>query len=212
MSHRIADASSFLTFIKNWAATARHLETNVICPEFVAAKVFPPKDDGGFDIHMGGTEKNIVLKRFEFRKSLIATLKERYAHKTIAENLIHPMRAEALSTFIWSRFSASTQTKLGPDKPLLLFNAVNLRKMINQPLLDDSFRNFFQDTIAISLQDTREEDCYSLVNKLRESVSRIDKDYVKKLQVGTNELADLQQRMAQVVNIGEIVEFYFSSL
>ncbi|KAK0599699.1 hypothetical protein LWI29_007777 [Acer saccharum] len=66
MSHKIANASSFLTFIKNWAATARHLETYVICPEFVAAKVFPPKDDGGFDIYMGAAEKNIVLKRFKF--------------------------------------------------------------------------------------------------------------------------------------------------
>ena len=47
---------------------------------------------------------------------------------------------------------------------------------------------------------------------MRESVSRIDKDYLKKLQDSTNELADLQERMAQGVNKGEIVEFYFSSL
>ncbi|KAK3200695.1 hypothetical protein Dsin_024110 [Dipteronia sinensis] len=212
MSHRIADASSFLTFMKNWAATARHLENNVIRPEFVAAKVFPPKGDGEFDIHMGATEKNIVLKRFVFRNSVIAALKERYAHKSTAENLIRPTRVEALSIFIWSRFSASTQTKIGPDKPLLLFNSVNLRKRMNQPLPDDSFGNLFQDAVTISLQDTREEDCYSLVNKLRESVSRIDKDYVKKLQDGTNELADLKERMAQGVNKREILEFYFSSL
>ncbi|KAK2637870.1 hypothetical protein Ddye_025665 [Dipteronia dyeriana] len=212
MSHKIADASSFLTFIKNWAATARHLETNVICPEFVAAKVFSPKDDGGLDIYMGAAEKNIVLKRCEFRNSAIAALKERYAHKSTAENLIRPTRVDALSTFIWSRFSASTQTKIGPEEPLLLFNAVNLRKRVNHPLPDDSFGNFFQDAVTISLQDNR-EDCYSLVNKLRESVSRIDKDYVKKLQDGTNELANLQQRMAQLgVNKGAIVKFYFSSL
>ncbi|KAK1583588.1 hypothetical protein Q3G72_025266 [Acer saccharum] len=159
------NASSFLTFIKNWAATARHLETNVICPEFVAAKVFPPKDVGGFDIYMGAAEKNIVLKRFEFRNSVIAALKERYAHQSTAEKLIRPTRVEALSTFIWSRFSASTQTKIGPDKPLLLFNAVNLHKRMHQPLPDDSFGNFFQDAVTVSLQDTR-EDCYSLVNKL----------------------------------------------
>ncbi|KAK0602941.1 hypothetical protein LWI29_038414 [Acer saccharum] len=206
MSHKIANASSFLTFIKNWAATARHLETYVICPEFVAAKVFPPKDDGGFDIYMGAAEKNIVLKRFEFRNSVIATLKERYAHKITAENLIRPYQL-----FYEAVFSASTQTKIGPYKPLLFFNAVNLHRRMNQPLPGDSFGNFFQDVVTISLQDTR-EDCYSLVNKLRESVSTIDKDYLKKLQDGTNELADLQERMAQGVNKREIVKFYFSSL
>ncbi|KAK1584224.1 hypothetical protein Q3G72_030928 [Acer saccharum] len=95
MSHKIADASLFLTFIKNWAATARHLETYVICPDFVAAKVFPPKDDGGFNIYMGAAEKNIVLKRFEFRNSVIAALKERYAHQSTTENLIRPTCVEA---------------------------------------------------------------------------------------------------------------------
>ncbi|KAK1584633.1 hypothetical protein Q3G72_034665 [Acer saccharum] len=170
MSHRIADGLSFLTFIKNWAETARHPETNVICPEFVAAKVFPPKDDGGFDLLMGGTEKNIVLKRFEFRNSVIAALKERYARKTTAENHpIRPTRVEALTTLIWSCFSASTQTKIGPDKPLLLCYAINLRKRMNPPLPDNSFGNLSPEVGTISLQDTREEDCYSLVNKLRES-------------------------------------------
>ncbi|KAK0601742.1 hypothetical protein LWI29_027038 [Acer saccharum] len=213
MSHRIADGLSFLTFIKNWAATACHPETNVICPEFVAAKVFPPKDDGGFDLLMGGTEKNIVLKRFEFRNSVIAALKERYARKTTAENHpIRPTRVEALTTLIWSRFSASTQTKIGLDKPLLLCYAINLRKRMNPPLPDNSFGNLSPEVGTISLQDTREEDCYSLVNKLRESVSRIDKDYVKKLQDGTYILGDLKKRMAQGVNKGEMVEFYFSSL
>ncbi|KAL5770608.1 hypothetical protein ACOSP7_014762 [Xanthoceras sorbifolium] len=155
----------FFTFIKNWAAIAR-LNIDVICPEFVAANVFPPKDDGEINMYTGATEKNIVLKRFVFSNSTIATLTERYAHSSTAENLIRPTRVKALSTFIWSRFSASTQTKIGPDKPFLLFNAVNLRKRMDQPLPDDSFGNFFQDAVTISSQATW-EDCYGLVNKLR---------------------------------------------
>ncbi|KAH7571876.1 hypothetical protein JRO89_XS04G0160700 [Xanthoceras sorbifolium] len=173
--------SNSAVVIQNWAAIAR-LNIDVICPEFVAANVFPPKDDGEINMYTGATEKNIVLKRFVFSNSTIATLTERYAHSSTAENLIRPTRVKALSTFIWSRFSASTQTKIGPDKPFLLFNAVNLRKRMDQPLPDDSFGNFFQDAVTISSQATW-EDCYGLVNKLR---------------VG--------------VNKEEIIEFYFSSL
>ncbi|KAK1582303.1 hypothetical protein Q3G72_013849 [Acer saccharum] len=220
MSHKIADASSFLTFIKNWAATARHIETNVICPEFVAAKVFPPKDVvnlrkrmnqplpddsfgnffqdavtislqdtteecyslvnqlresalqsqsimkaqqihncktiqhsihyyllwslphrceefvaaklfppidvvGGFDRNINPTEMNVVMKRFVFSDSAITALRAKYACKTSTENQIYPTRVEALSSFIWSRFQASTQPKIGLEKPLLLVHAVN---------------------------------------------------------------------------------------
>ncbi|KAL5768193.1 hypothetical protein ACOSQ2_014976 [Xanthoceras sorbifolium] len=192
ISHKIADGSSLIAFIKNWAATARGDNGN-FCAEFVAAGLFAPIDVDGFDRNISPAEKNAVLKRF-----------------VISDSAIYPTRVEALSFFIWSRFQASTQTKIGPEKPLLLVHAVNLRKRMNQPLSDDSFRNFFRPAITISSQDTG-EDCYNLVNKLRDSISKIDKNYVEKLQDGANEY-DLMKRMAERFNKGEFITFNYTSL
>ncbi|KAL5835354.1 hypothetical protein ACOSQ4_014851 [Xanthoceras sorbifolium] len=127
ISHKIADGSSLIAFIKNWAATARGDNGN-FCAEFVAAELFAPIDVDGFDRNISPAEKNAVLKRFVISDSAITTLREKYARKTSTENQIYPTRVEALSFFIWSRFQASTQTKIGPEKPLLLVHAVNLRK------------------------------------------------------------------------------------
>ncbi|KAH7560665.1 hypothetical protein JRO89_XS10G0065700 [Xanthoceras sorbifolium] len=56
MSHKVADGSSIITFIKNWAKTEN------VCPKIVGTTLFPPKDgvDGKSDLP---PEKNITLKR-----------------------------------------------------------------------------------------------------------------------------------------------------
>ncbi|KAJ0093990.1 hypothetical protein Patl1_25173 [Pistacia atlantica] len=166
MSHKIADASSMITFIRNWAATAR-----------------------------GGSG------------SMIAALREKYS-----DDGIHPTRVEVLSSFIWSRFAASTQLKIGVERPCLLVHAVNLRKRMHEPLPDDSFGNIAGPSAAIVSEDSESKDCYRLIRKFRNAISKINKDYVIKLQNGVFEDFGVLESDDETLNKREVVKFFNTSL
>ncbi|KAL5768178.1 hypothetical protein ACOSQ2_014961 [Xanthoceras sorbifolium] len=185
ISHKIADASSILTFVKNWAETGRGNGDNIVPPKFVGATLFPPKDG----IRSLGTfvAENVVLNRFVFTDSKIAALKGKYVISSTDKGRIYPTRYEALSCFLFSRFAASTEVKEGHKKSYLLISPVNLRKRMDPPLLDDCFGNISGSAKTfISLEDDIGENGYSygLVNKLKEEIKKINKDYVKKLEDG----------------------------
>ncbi|KAJ0093993.1 hypothetical protein Patl1_25174 [Pistacia atlantica] len=178
MSHKIADASSMITFMKDWAATARD-ETDNICPQFESATLFPPKDLDEITSTVNvPPEENIVLKRFVFSGSVLATLKEKYG-----DNGIHPTRVEALSSFIWSRFTASTRTKMGLERLCMLFHP-----------------------------EFTGEECHGLVTKFREAKRKLDKDYMKNLQNGVFEDFGLREGLNERLNREDMVQFCFTSL
>ncbi|KAL5751592.1 hypothetical protein ACOSQ2_022099 [Xanthoceras sorbifolium] len=175
ISHKVADASSMTTFIKNWAETARG-KGDKVRPEFAGVALFPPRD--GIRPAVLTFENNIVLKRFVFSNSKIAELKGKYSK-------MEPTRYKVLLSFIWSRFAASTEFKKGSYG---LITPVNLRKKMDPPLSDDSFGNIITSVLTIissSENDTWKE-CYDcdLVNKLTESISKINKDHIQKLKDG----------------------------
>ncbi|XP_031275733.1 vinorine synthase-like [Pistacia vera] len=207
MSHKIADASSMITFMKDWAATTRD-ETDNICPQFESATLFPPKDLDDITSTVNvPPEENIVLKRFVFSGSVLATLKETYA-----DNGIHPTRVEALSSFIWSRFTASTRTKMGLERLCMLIHPVNLRKRMDQPLPDESFGNISGPAVTMISSEFTGEECHGLVTKFREAKRKLDKDYMKKLQNGVFEDFGLREGLNERLNREDMVQFCFTSL
>ncbi|KAL4637622.1 hypothetical protein ACB092_03G090200 [Castanea dentata] len=161
ISHKIADGTSFIMFMKTWAATSRG-QTDVY-PQFQASILFPPTSNlSGFQPETSMIKEKLVLKRFVFSSATIEALKEKYTESSDVEGPLHPSRVEALLAFLWSRYVAATQENCGHKKLNLVLFAVNLR--------------------------TRIEERNGLVGNLRAAIRKINNEYVKKLQDHTQHL------------------------
>lgn len=211
ISHKVGDASSLFTFIKYWAATARGEADHISRPEFISATLFPPINISGFKPATGITKEDVVTKRFVFRSSSIELLKEKCRPASGSlENQRPPSRVEALSVFIWQRFTAATKVESRPERIYSMVHAVNLRSRMEPPLPEYSFGNYYRIAFTIPSIDTGEEN-YNLVSQIRDSIGKVDKEYVKKLQKGSEHLGFMKEQAARFLR-GEVVSLNFTSL
>ncbi|CAK7332407.1 unnamed protein product [Dovyalis caffra] len=210
ISHKIGDALSLFTFVKTWAATAREEADLIISPEFVSATLFPPINISGFRPATGITKEGVVTKRFVFCSSSIETLREKYSESGSLENQRPPSRVEALSVFMWRRFMAATKVESRPERIYSMIHAVNLRSRMEPPLPEYSFGNYYRVAFTIPSIGTGGEN-YSLVNQVRDSIGKLDKQYVKKLQKGNEHLDFIKEQAASFLK-GEMVSLNFTSL
>ncbi|KAL5766442.1 hypothetical protein ACOSP7_017059 [Xanthoceras sorbifolium] len=198
------------------AKTARGNIENV-CPKIVGTTLFPPKDgvDGKSDLP---PEKNITLKRFVFTDSKLSALKAKYVvtSGSAESSRTYPSRYKSLSSFIMRRFMASTEIKKEPQRRYMLCSPVNIRKIIDPPLADDSFGNIVGDPISTvsSENDIKVEEGnydHGLVNKLTRAISKINKDCVKKVQDGKLDGLVVWEGVDENTFKGEMVNFVCTS-
>ena len=211
MSHRVADALSFISFVNTWAAIARGDHGNKVSPPPMdSAALFPPQDLSGFNPNIGITKNKIVTKRFVFDASAIASIRDKYSTDDKNIEYPRPSRVEALSAFIWSRFMASTQSKEDSHIINSILHAVNLRTRTDPPLSYDYFGNISRFAISVPSRDT-EKGFYGIIKPMREAIEKIDADFVKLLQHGDVYLNYIKDRTSSFVK-RETVTFSFTSL
>ncbi|KAF3585391.1 hypothetical protein F2Q69_00028812 [Brassica cretica] len=96
--HRICDASSILTFVSGWAATAKAESSNVVMmniPSFSATTIYPPPPCSFQSSSIDGLyepKSKCVTNIFFFKSSKIAKLNRRAMRETVPV----PTRAEAI--------------------------------------------------------------------------------------------------------------------
>lgn len=205
-SHKIGDAFSFSTFLKSWGEIARG-NVDSVKTEYIAASLFPPTNNLlGFHHRIGIVNEKLVTKRFQFSSRKIEELKDRYTNPK-SENVKRPSRVEALSAFLWSRYISIKNKQEKTKGKYKLLHAVNLRPRMDPPLPDYSIGNLYRFVIT----EPETEDCYRVIQEMRESIRRIDDEYVKRLQKGSEHLGYLNSLIESYTS-GEMVTFNVTSL
>ncbi|KAK3443272.1 hypothetical protein EUGRSUZ_B03225 [Eucalyptus grandis] len=216
ISHKVADALSFFTFLNAWASAARG-DPGIIDPCFSSSELFPPIDLSGFQTSTGIVKDNISTRRFIFDAATIASLREKFTDlKKVADVADHPRRrptrVEALSSFLWSRYMASTQPiEARGDKIYTVLHAVNLRTRTEPPISERHFGNISRLAIAVPTVDASTDGGYKIVDQVRDAIKQVNAEYVRKLQEGQGHLNSLKERSSRISR-GEVVSFSFTSL
>ncbi|THG19521.1 hypothetical protein TEA_027427 [Camellia sinensis var. sinensis] len=182
ISHKILDGAALSTFVKGWSATACGSK-EVVYPDFIATSLFPTNDLWLRDssIAMWGSLFKIgkcTTRRFAFDASAIANLKAKAASNSVQ----NPTRVEAVSAFIWKCAMAASEETCGFTKPSLLSHVVNLRRRTIPPLMENSIGNLIWIASAHCKARYDELGLKGLVGKVREGISKINSDFIKKLR------------------------------
>ncbi|XP_004310027.1 PREDICTED: vinorine synthase-like [Fragaria vesca subsp. vesca] len=209
IAHKLADGLSHFMFSKTWAATALGDKAKIEHPEFISAKLFPPRDFTAYDAGLGIT-RNKVAKRFVFSTSIIEALRAKYRDSEGLENQKPPSRVDALSAFIWSRYVANTKDTGPTEKLYMVLHSVNLRPRFDPPLPHLSFGNLYRAAMTAPFLSRGEERYGLVMRQVRAEIDKIDNHYMKCLQQGDDHLSELNESVDSVIS-GELITFSFSS-
>lgn len=181
ISHKICDGGALSTFLKSWAGTS-YGSKEVVYPNLSAPSLFPVNDLWLKDSTMVMWRSLFKMgkcrtTRIVFDSSKLAALKADVA----ANGVKDPTRVEVVSALLWKCVMDATEEKNGSWKPSLLSHVVNLRKRLVSTLSEDMIGNLIWLTSAECKTSSKTRLC-ELVEKVRGSVSKINSDFVKKLQ------------------------------
>ncbi|XP_038685014.1 stemmadenine O-acetyltransferase-like [Tripterygium wilfordii] len=203
LAHKIADATTFTTFMKVWASMAREANEVVHLDLFAGAALFPPVDRKfpSNDNFLLFQDESCVVTRLLFTASNIDALKAK-----IASASIQPTRVEAITALIWKcAMTASRSIKGTCSRPSLCVHGVNLRKRLSMPLSEYSIGNILSG-ITVEFSEM-EIELQSLVLKLRKEL--------KELKLNREETSEHINKMLEAANSekesGVVDAYTFSS-
>ncbi|MCL7029926.1 hypothetical protein MKW94_007585 [Papaver nudicaule] len=178
ISHKLTYACSVVTFINDWASIARAIATSdhdqqIKGPVFEAQSLFPLKEFlTGFKPPTAPSivagDNAIITKKFVFGSSKLAELKKKA--KIISEfDDVHEQYQP-------SRIKPKNKAANPTEVYLALF-AINLRARMIPPLSSNSFGNVTSVALPVVMTVLS-----VLGGKIRDSIKKIDGDYVRDLQ------------------------------
>ncbi|KAI3745707.1 hypothetical protein L6452_08113 [Arctium lappa] len=200
ISHKVVDAAAVHTFLKGWTNMACGAK-EILFPNLTAHSLFPAKDLRLRESSMAMCaswlkEGKCCTKRFVFDADAIASLKA----ETTRNGVQNPTRVEVVSALIWKCAMAASKKTCGFQKPSCLTHVVNLRRKLPSTLSKDLIGNLLW-LPGAECRANDEATMQCLVKKVRESISKIDVEFVNKAQGDEGYIA-LEQSMKEMGEIG----------
>lgn len=129
ISHKIADGSTILAFMTDWAASTR-LSSYVPSPVMLSDSLFPSRDNifpAPYDVPL----ENSLTKRLVFSPIELEKLK----YMAVEFGIQNPSRTEIVTALLFQCAMVATKvTNGGLSKPSILISSVNLRPLFGLPL------------------------------------------------------------------------------
>ncbi|KAI3864278.1 hypothetical protein MKX03_006111 [Papaver bracteatum] len=177
--------------ISSWAASARIApDKEIVYPTFDSAEIFPALPPG---VQVSSLEADASVQG-ENPRSLP------FVHELLLN--------QDVSALIWKSFMETSRVKVTHEfalstvgtKPIITKFAVNLRTRLNPPLPRASFNNIIMDATAESILVDHDENTLGF---LRLGVSKMNDEYIRKLQEGDVEFLKSLDEASHHSNGGE---------
>ncbi|KAJ8764822.1 hypothetical protein K2173_010287 [Erythroxylum novogranatense] len=192
VSHKIADGLSGVVFLNTWAVVAHDERSTVKTPLFDATKYFPPVKLSNFDpcFELINFNNDIISRRFLFQASSINALRDRYAHKIGNRTT----RIETLTAFACDRIMRTTEIMANPETMCFIKQILNLRTRMNPPLSGRCIGKYIY-KLDVAMFDINADDaCRSVIDEIRETVRKVDLEFLKMLQDGEAHMKMMEKR------------------
>ncbi|XP_076951784.1 epi-neemfruitin B 7-O-acetyltransferse L7AT-like [Bidens hawaiensis] len=197
VSHKILDGAALYTFLKGWANMASKSE-EVTYPKIISPLVFPAES---------------LRLRDIFQVSYQTVLKEAALKVAASRNGVQqPTRVEVVSALLWKCTIAASKEAYGIQKTTWLNHSLNLRKKLPTKTSKDLIGNMMRVSSAVC-KDNDETTLHSLVNKVHDSIVKVNDEFVNEAQGDEWYVAmhKLLQQMGEIGSVGPTEYYIFTS-
>ncbi|GJU35789.1 vinorine synthase-like protein [Tanacetum coccineum] len=212
VSHKILDAAALRTFLKGWANIACEAK-KVVYPNLTAPTLFLAKSLWLRDTAMVNSQSILKegkcrTKRFVFSSNATATLKAEVTRHGVQI----PTRVEVVTALIWKCAMAASKEACGYQNTSRLTHIINLRRKLDSKTSKDFICNMIWISNAVC-QASYEPTLHGMVNKVRESISKVDADFVNKAQGNEGYIAMQKslQEMGEIESVWPTNNYNFTS-
>nr|XP_043625470.1 BAHD acyltransferase At5g47980-like [Erigeron canadensis] len=176
---------------------------------FPAAKSLWLRDISMVESHSLLKQGNFVTKRFLFGPDAIAKFKTDAATNGVQ----NPTRVEVVSALIWKCAMGASKEACGSQNTSRVIHFVNLRKKLVSDMSKDFICIMIWIANAVCHPDSNETTLYGLASKVRESISKVDVEFVNKAQGNKGYIVMMKslQEIGQVGSKGPIDNYNFTS-
>ncbi|CAH8276568.1 unnamed protein product [Arabidopsis lyrata] len=209
VSHKICDAASLVTFVKDWATTTAKGKSNSTI-EFAETTIYPPPPPSHMYLEFPSTDSDsniankCVIKRFVFEPSKIAELR----HKAASESVSVPTRVEAIMSLIWRCARKSSRFNLVIPRQTVMWQAMDLRLRIPSNVLPQDVIGNLQSGFSLKKDAESEFEIPEIVaafRKTKEGVNEMIKESVQSNTTGQSLLSLMAETVSESADIDRYI-------